>query len=135
VAPIRASVADAIVVVLGRLPGAAPVSFRSIVAGATERLDVIVRFLAILELYKQGVVEVEQMTNFGDLTVRRLGDGEAALDAVSIADWDDPEAPAANGSDDGHDDPDDDDPDRDELDGDDLVLDTHVVEQVGVERS
>ena len=57
---------------------------------ATERLDVIVRFLAVLELYKQGVVDIVQMTNFGDLTVRRLVEGQAALDAVSIADWDEP---------------------------------------------
>jgi segregation and condensation protein A len=148
VAPIRASVADAIVVVLGRLPDAVAVSFRSIVAGATERLDVIVRFLAILELYKQGVVEVEQMTNFGDLMVRRLGDGEAALDALSIADWDEPGAAPANGADDDDDDLDDD------LALDDLDLeldDDHghgngngngavehgagVVEPVGMERS
>src|SRR5690242_18233384 len=52
VAPIRASVADAIVVVLDRLPEHGSASFRHIVSGASERLDVIVRFLAILELYK-----------------------------------------------------------------------------------
>ncbi|HZP28863.1 MAG TPA: ScpA family protein [Acidimicrobiia bacterium] len=90
VAPIRASVADAIVVVLDRLTGDAPMSFRHLVAGATERLDVIVRFLAVLELFKQGVVDIEQVTNFGELRVRRLVHGEAALDAVSIADWDEP---------------------------------------------
>ncbi len=93
VAPIRASVADAIVVVLDRLPGRDSVSFRRIVWGATERLDVIVRFLAILELYKQGVVDIEQLSNFGELRVRRLVHGEAALDALSIADWDEPTAP------------------------------------------
>ena len=91
-APIRASVADAIVVLLDRLPDSRPVSFRMLVAGITERLDVIVRFLAVLELYKQGVVDLEQLSNFGDLRVRRLVHGEAALDAASIADWDDPEA-------------------------------------------
>ena len=90
VAPIRASVADAIVVVLDLLTGDTPMSFRRIAASATERLDVIVRFLAILELYKQGVVDIDQATNFGDLRVRRLVEGEAALDAVSIADWDEP---------------------------------------------
>jgi hypothetical protein len=80
------------------------VSFRHLVGGATERLDVIVRFLAVLELYKQGVVDVAQTTNFGDLTVRRLVHGEAALDAVSIADWDEPSgapsSPAGEGDDD-----------------------------------
>ena len=107
VAPIRASVADAIVVVLDRLPETGSVSFRSIVGGASERLDVIVRFLAILELYKQGVVDIEQLTNFGDLRIRRLVHGEAALDAASIADWDDPVTPTRAALDD-DDDPDDD---------------------------
>jgi segregation and condensation protein A len=107
VAPIRASVADAIVVVLDRLPETGSVSFRSIAGGASERLDVIVRFLAILELYKQGVVDIEQLTNFGDLRIRRLVHGEAALDAASIADWDDPVTPTRAALDD-DDDPDDD---------------------------
>ena len=49
----------------------------------------IVRFLAVLELYKQGMVDLMQFTNFGDLLVRRLQDGESALDAASLADWDD----------------------------------------------
>ena len=80
----------------------------SIVGGASERLDVIVRFLAILELYKQGVVDIEQLTNFGDLRIRRLVHGEAALDAASIADWDDPVTPTRAALDDDDDDPDDD---------------------------
>ena len=38
----------------------------------------IVRFLAVLELYKQGMVDILQFTNFGELLVRRLQDGESA---------------------------------------------------------
>src|SRR6185369_1481218 len=79
---------DAIVSVLDRVPERNPVSFRELVADADTRLEVIVRFLAVLELFKQGVVDLEQTTNFGTLSVRRLLDGEA-LDAASIADWDD----------------------------------------------
>ena len=51
------------------------------------------RFLAVLELYKQGMVDVAQFTNFGELMVRRLSDGESALDLVSVDDWDDPAEP------------------------------------------
>ncbi len=47
------------------------------------------RFLAVLELYKQGMVDILQFTNFGELLVRRLQDGESALDVASLADWDD----------------------------------------------
>jgi segregation and condensation protein A len=152
VAPIRASVADAIVVVLDRLGGPSAVSFRRIVEGATERLDVIVRFLAVLELYKQGVVDIEQMTNFGDLTVRRLVDGQAALDAVSIADWDDPGSSPAVGVSEPVDEPDDEEADdweddRPVSDDTEIALDDHdavavehdvehvAVEHVGVEHS
>ena len=35
-------------------------SFRDLVAGVGERLEIIVRFLAVLELFKQGVVDPEQ---------------------------------------------------------------------------
>jgi segregation and condensation protein A len=91
IAPIRASVGEAITVVLALLPEDRVVSFQELSAGATDRLDVIVRFLAVLELYKQGVVDLEQATTFTDLAVRRLTTGEA-LDALSIADWDTPPA-------------------------------------------
>src|SRR5688572_3367023 len=85
IAPIRASVGDAIREVLGRLPERSTVTFRELVADATSRLDAIVRFLAVLELFKQGVVEIEQFENFGTLSLRRLADGETALDEASIA--------------------------------------------------
>lgn len=94
VAPVRASVRDAVEAVLHLLPGSEPMSFRALVAGAPHRLEVIVRFLAVLELYKQGIVDLLQFTNFGELMVRRLQDGETALDAASLDDWDEP-APTA----------------------------------------
>ncbi|HEY8217065.1 MAG TPA: ScpA family protein [Acidimicrobiia bacterium] len=93
IAPIRASVAESIGVVLDRLPLDRAVPFRSLAADSTSRLDAIVRFLAVLELYKQGIVELEQLENFGVLEVRRIS--EAELDRVSVADWDDPTRPAA----------------------------------------
>jgi segregation and condensation protein A len=94
VAPVRASVRDAVESVLRLLPANEPMSFRALVAGAPHRLEVIVRFLAVLELYKQGMVDLTQFTNFGELMVRRLADGETALDLASLDDWGEP-APAA----------------------------------------
>ena len=90
IAPVRASVRDAVESVLRLLPDSEPMSFRALVSGAPHRLEVIVRFLAVLELYKQGMVDILQFTNFGELLVRRLHDGETALDAASLADWDEP---------------------------------------------
>jgi segregation and condensation protein A len=92
VAPVRASVRDAVESVLRLLPATEPMSFRALASGAPHRLEVIVRFLAVLELYKQGIVDLVQFTNFGDLMVRRLQDGESPLDAASLDDWDEPAA-------------------------------------------
>jgi segregation and condensation protein A len=92
IAPIRVSVADAIVTLLDRLPTGRLVTFRELAADADTRLDVIVRFLAVLELFKQGIVDIEQLENFGTLSLRRLEPDETALDSASIADWDEPSA-------------------------------------------
>jgi segregation and condensation protein A len=90
IAPIRASVRDAVEVVLAALPERESLSFRQLVAGAPSQLEAIVRFLAVLELFKQGVVDLEQVETFGELRVRRLREGETALDAASLAEWDEP---------------------------------------------
>jgi len=87
VAPVRASVADAVVIVLDRLPVGAAVPFSALTAGSGERVEAVVRFLAVLELYKQGVVELDQVETFGTLTVTRLAE-TISLDALSVADWD-----------------------------------------------
>jgi len=87
IAPIRASVTDAVETVLAILPVEGPVSFRRLVFGVTSRLEVIVRFLAVLELFKQGFVDLEQSSNFATLIVRRIADADS-LDANSVADWD-----------------------------------------------
>jgi len=90
IAPIRASVADAIVTILDRIPTNESVSFRDLAADADSRLEVIVRFLAVLELFKQGVLDLDQAANFATLSVRRLVEPRM-LDARSIADWDEDE--------------------------------------------
>src|SRR5580765_2568937 len=87
VAPVRASVADAVVIVLDRLPVGAAVPFSALAAGAGERVEAVVRFLAVLELYKQGVVELGQLETFGTLTITRLAE-TVSLDALSVVDWD-----------------------------------------------
>jgi segregation and condensation protein A len=90
VAPIRASVRDAIETVLALLPDRGAVHFRELTIGVNEKLEIIVRFLAILELYKQGVVDLEQVEQFGSIVVRPLAPGErVALDLTSLEEWGD----------------------------------------------
>ena len=69
VAPIRASVADALELLVTVLPTRGPTTFRELVAGVADRIEVVVRFLAILELFKQGRVDLAQAERFGDIAV------------------------------------------------------------------
>ena len=69
VAPVRASVADAVEELLDELPRAGRITFSRLTSGLVERLEVIVRFLALLELFKQGLVELDQHERFGDIEI------------------------------------------------------------------
>lgn len=73
VAPIRASVADAVAELSYELPRVGRIGFSRLTAGLVERLEVIVRFLAVLELCKQGRVDLEQAGGFGELHVCWVG--------------------------------------------------------------
>jgi len=77
VAPIRASVADALEELVRVLPSRGPTTFRELVAGVTDRIEVVVRFLAVLELFKQGRVDLAQAERFGEISVVWNHDVEA----------------------------------------------------------
>jgi segregation and condensation protein A len=68
-AAIRASVTDAVEELIDELPRLGRVTFRELTASLVERLEVVVRFLAVLELYKQGLIDIEQASSFGAITV------------------------------------------------------------------
>jgi segregation and condensation protein A len=95
VAPIRISVREAADALLLQLPDRQPMSFRALVAGIDDRIEVIVRFLAVLELYKQGVVDMDQVETFGDLTVARVSVAGTLVDLASMDDWEDGPRPAS----------------------------------------
>ena len=88
VAPIRVSVADAVAELVDELPRVGRISFKRLTADLGERLDVIVRFLAVLELFKQGLVEVDQVEVFGEITIEWVGgDPEQAI-AMAVDSYD-----------------------------------------------
>jgi len=88
VAPIRASVADALMEMLETLPKLGKVTFRQITEAIYDRIEVVVRFLAILELYKQGRVSLEQSDRFGDIEVQwTAGDDTGFVAALQIDDY------------------------------------------------
>jgi segregation and condensation protein A len=89
VAPIRASVVDAVAELCGELPDIERVSFRELTASLVDRIEIVVRFLAILELFKQGFVDLQQPLTFGDIEVVWIAgadSGAAALEAVDAYD-------------------------------------------------
>lgn len=86
ITPIRATVAEAIAEVLRTLEGRERVTFKEITASCHTRIDIVVRFLALLELIKQGEADVDQADVFGDIEVRRKGEGASIEDVVARVD-------------------------------------------------
>jgi segregation and condensation protein A len=68
------SVSEAVAELRMALPGRGAATFRSLTESLPTRMDVIVRFLALLELCKLGQVALGQGRTFGDLQVEWLGD-------------------------------------------------------------
>jgi segregation and condensation protein A len=91
VTPITVTVADAVAELADELPRVGRITFAALTAELVDRIDVIVRFLAVLELFKQGYVDLDQVDRFGDLTVVWLGAPDhTAFDvsAMAIDDYD-----------------------------------------------
>ena len=77
VTPIRYTMAQAMSAVERRIEDfGRKASFRDLVADCDERIQIVVRFLALLELYREGKVDLEQAETFGEIEVR--WEGEAA---------------------------------------------------------
>jgi segregation and condensation protein A len=74
VTPIRYSMAEAMSAVERRIEDfGRAASFRDLVADCEERIEVVVRFLALLELYRDGRVELVQADTFGEIHVEWQG--------------------------------------------------------------
>ena len=80
VSPIRASVKDAIVEIATTLQERGHSSFEQLCGGSRERIEVVVRFLALLELFKAGAIDLGQAGRFGDITATWTN--EVAADQV-----------------------------------------------------
>lgn len=73
VAPIKVSLSDALAAIQARLAEGPEATFSQLLSDCEERIEVVVRFLAILELYREGKVELSQARVFGDIKVRWQG--------------------------------------------------------------
>jgi len=87
-APIRISVGDAVESVAQELPDAGPTSFRSLTGSLVDRIEVVVHFLAVLELFKQGSVELDQAANFGDIMIEWIVGTRSDADLALVDGYD-----------------------------------------------
>ncbi len=87
VTPIRVSLSDALSEVRDRLERNGEVRFSELVSDRAERIEVVIRFLALLELYREGKVDLSQAERFGDIRIRwehaHASDGSGAPRGVA----------------------------------------------------
>ncbi|MFE1029851.1 segregation/condensation protein A [Streptomyces sp. NPDC058818] len=76
-------------IVVARLKELGQASFRLLVEDTEDTLTVVARFLALLELYREKAVELDQETALGDLLVRWTG-GDADTEPVVTDEFDRP---------------------------------------------
>ncbi|THV29599.1 segregation and condensation protein A [Glycomyces paridis] len=69
----RVSVREHAVIITRRLQRVQTATFRALTSDCETHLEVVARFLALLELYREALVGFEQMQALGELTVRWLG--------------------------------------------------------------
>jgi segregation and condensation protein A len=86
VAPIKVSVIDTVADLCVELPSRGRVTFRELTASLVDRLDVVVHFLAILELFKQGLVDLHQPETFGDIQISWIGGAEVSAEDLALVD-------------------------------------------------
>lgn len=95
--PVRMTVREAAGMVLDELQRAGgDASFVELTAGCRHRIEIVVFFLALLELYKLEHVELEQPERFGELRVRMVEGGWSSSDFTTIETYDDGAEPAGD---------------------------------------
>ncbi len=80
---IRVTVSDAVAELLDELPRIGRTTFADLTSTLVDRIEVIVRFLAVLELFKQGWIDLDQPNTLASLTVIWVGSPDG-LDADDL---------------------------------------------------
>jgi segregation and condensation protein A len=93
-------VREQVAILRDRLRRSGTATFRSLTADCTATVEIVARFLALLDLFRDGCIAFEQVTALGDLLVRwTLQEDADAADAAPSSDgeWDDADVPTALG--------------------------------------
>ena len=88
VAPITTTVADAVAELIDELPRVGTITFRRLTGDLVDRIEVIIRFLAVLELFKQGVVEIDQPERFGDIEIEWCAGADVDSETILVDAYD-----------------------------------------------
>ncbi len=83
----RVSVREQAGIVVDRLRRGGTMTFRALCGDSPDTLTTVARFLALLELFREGAVAFEQVQALGELTVRWTGDDDVA-DVIEIDEFD-----------------------------------------------
>ena len=86
-------------IVSERLRRGGAATFRALTSDCTATVEIVARFLALLELFKEALVSFEQLTPLGDLLVRWTGspDDDRAAAQAAVSDWPDEQPPPDGG--------------------------------------
>ena len=76
----RVSVREQAAVLVDRLRRQREATFRALIGDAPDTLTVVARFLALLELFREGAVAFEQAAPLADLLVRWTGDETSQIE-------------------------------------------------------
>ena len=82
------SVREQATLVAGRLRRHGTMTFRALSGDSPDTLTTVARFLALLELFSEGAVSFDQVTPFGELSVRWTGGADTRVDVTDEFDGD-----------------------------------------------
>jgi segregation and condensation protein A len=83
---VRVSVREHAALIRDRLRRAGSATFSLLIADCANTLEVVARFLALLELYREGLIDFEQPVSLEEMTVRWIG-GDQAEGDLDIDDY------------------------------------------------
>jgi segregation and condensation protein A len=84
IAPARLTVSEAVAELAGRLRDRGETTFEVLLGRNVAAIDVVINLLALLELYKRSLIELEQTATFGAITVRWTGHAGAETDDLMV---------------------------------------------------
>ncbi len=85
--PLKITVANVVGELVEELSRGGRTTFRQITSELVDRIEVVVYFLALLELFKRGFVELEQSESFGDISIVWRTDAAEPFGVIGVDDY------------------------------------------------